>query len=599
MQSFSVAWYELPLRTPFPAGGEMVRVRRGAILRVEEDGRCGYGEMAPLAGLHRESLQDALEGVQEATCSGSMPMAPSASFALSCAQATLVDERRFGFGRSEHSGVGVNAVFSGDAAAARAAIERGDFSGYRTVKVKVGLGKVADDAALIAAMLDGLDSAVRLRLDGNRRLTLTSAVRMMKRLDVARIEYMEEPLRNPLELPELSRRTGITMAIDESLHEVRTVQAYGHEAHTRARFDAAAEAAYASGVHRIRVKAWLISLVMLIGFCAVGLIMWVGGHDVFEGRITGGQLSAFVFYAAVVAGGAGTVSEVWGEIQRAAGATERLFELLDTQPALAPQAPVITLPANVKGALRFDDVSFTYPARAETPVLHAVSFSVSPGERVALVGPSGAGKSTIFALILRFYDPSSGRLLIDGADIKHCDPLALRRAVAIVPQDPVIFSGSVSDNVRFGRPEATDAEIRDACAAAHALEFIQRLPQRFDTDLGERGVKLSGGQRQRISIARALLADRPILLLDEATSSLDAESERQVAAALEQLERGRTTLVIAHRLATVLGCDRILVMEHGRIVEEGTHATLVAKGGLYARLAELQFNQAGKAAERA
>jgi O-succinylbenzoate synthase len=219
MQSFSVAWYELPLRTPFPAGGEMVRVRRGAIVRVEEDGRSGYGEMAPLAGLHRESLQDALEGLQEAVSSGSMPMAPSASFALSCAQATLVHDRRFGFGRSEQSGIGVNAVFAGDAAAALAAIERGEFDGYRTVKVKVGMGKVADDAALIGAMLDGLDPSVRLRLDGNRRLTMTAAVRMMKRLDADRIEYMEEPLRNPLELPELSRRTGIVMAIDESLHE--------------------------------------------------------------------------------------------------------------------------------------------------------------------------------------------------------------------------------------------------------------------------------------------------------------------------------------------------------------------------------------------
>ena len=389
------------------------------------------------------------------------------------------------------------------------------------------------------------------------------------------------------------RVADVSAHIDESLHEVRTVQAYGHEAHTRARFDAAAEAAYASGVHRIRVKAWLISLVMLIGFCAVGVILWVGGHDVFEGRITGGQLSAFVFYAVVVAGGAGTISEVWGEIQRAAGATERLFELLDTPSALSAQTPVLTLPARLKGggggAIRFDDVHFTYPARAETPVLNAVSFSVDPGERVALVGPSGAGKSTLFALILRFYDPSSGRLLIDGADIKHCDPLALRRAIAIVPQDPVIFSGSVSDNVRFGRPEATDAELREACAAAHALEFIERLPQRFDTDLGERGVKLSGGQRQRISIARALLADRPILLLDEATSSLDAESERQVAAALERLARGRTTLVIAHRLATVRNADRIIVMDGGRIHAMGTHQSLLRDSALYAHLARLQF----------
>ncbi len=392
------------------------------------------------------------------------------------------------------------------------------------------------------------------------------------------------------------RVADVSAHIDESLHEVRTVQAYGHEAPTRARFDQAAEAAYASGVHRIRVKAWLISLVMLIGFCAVGAILWVGGHDVFEGRITAGQLSAFVFYAAIVASGAGTISEVWGEIQRAAGATERLFELLDMRPVLVAREPVITLPSRIKGAIRFDDVDFTYPSRAETPVLNAVSFSVDPGERVALVGPSGAGKSTIFALILRFYDPGSGRILIDGADIRHCDPLALRRAIAIVPQDPVIFSGSITDNVRFGRPEASDEAVREACVAAHALEFIERLPQRFDTDLGERGVKLSGGQRQRISIARALLADRPILLLDEATSSLDAESERQVAAALERLERGRTTLVIAHRLATVRTADRIIVMDNGRIHAMGTHQTLLRDSPLYAHLARLQFIAEAEAA---
>ena len=392
------------------------------------------------------------------------------------------------------------------------------------------------------------------------------------------------------------RVADVSAHIDESLHEVRTVQAYGHEAHTRARFDQAAEAAYASGVHRIRVKAWLISLVMLIGFCAVGGILWVGGHDVFEGRITGGQLSAFVFYAVVVASGAGTISEVWGEIQRAAGATERLFELLDRRPTLAVQAPALTLPARLAGAIRFDGVGFSYPSRPQTPVLDAVSFSVNPGERVALVGPSGAGKSTIFALILRFYDPTSGRILIDGADIRHCDALALRRAMAIVPQDPVIFSGSVTDNVRFGRPAASDADVHEACAAAQALEFIERLPQRFDTDLGERGVKLSGGQRQRISIARALLADRPILLLDEATSSLDAESERQVAAALERLERGRTTLVIAHRLATVRHADRIIVMDSGRIHAMGTHQTLLRDSPLYAHLARLQFIAEAEAA---
>ena len=326
------------------------------------------------------------------------------------------------------------------------------------------------------------------------------------------------------------------------------------------------------------------------------MILWIGGHDVFAGRITAGELSAFVFYAAIVASGAGTVSEVWGEIQRAAGATERLMELLDTRPALEVAAPQIVLPPRIKGAIRFDEVLFAYPTRRETTALGPVSFTINPGERVALVGPSGAGKSTVFALILRFYDPQSGRILVDGADIKHCGPHDLRRAVALVPQDPVIFATSVTENVRFGRPGASMEQVREACAAAHALEFVERLPQGLDTDLGERGVKLSGGQRQRISIARALLADRPILLLDEATSSLDAESERQVAAALDRLESGRTTLVIAHRLATVRHADRIIVMDRGRIHSVGTHQELLRANGLYAHLARLQFITEGEVA---
>jgi ATP-binding cassette subfamily B protein len=385
------------------------------------------------------------------------------------------------------------------------------------------------------------------------------------------------------------RVADVASHIDESLHEVRTVQAYGHEARTREQFDSAVESAYGAGVHRIRVKAWLISFVMLIGFCAVGIILWFGGHDVLAGRLTAGALSAFVFYAVIVASGAGTVSEVWGEIQRAAGATERLMELLDTPPSLSAAPPVISLPPRVAGAVRFDEVAFSYPSRQESVALGPVSFDIRPGERVALVGPSGAGKSTVFGLILRFYDPTSGRVLIDGADIRHCDPLQLRRAVALVPQDPVIFATSVTENVRFGRPAASDEDVRDACAAAHALEFIAELPQGFATNLGERGVKLSGGQRQRISIARAILADRPILLLDEATSSLDAESERQVAQALEHLARGRTTLVIAHRLATVRNADRIIVLERGRIHAVGTHQALLREDGLYAHLARLQF----------
>jgi len=392
------------------------------------------------------------------------------------------------------------------------------------------------------------------------------------------------------------RVADVSSHIDESLHEIRTVQAYVHEERTRGQFNVATEAAFEAGLHRVRIKAWLISLVMLIGFCAVGVILWIGGHDVFAGRMTAGELSAFVFYAAIVATGAGTVSEVWGEIQRGAGATERLMELLDTQPTLATATPAINLPSRVMGAIRFDEIVFSYPARPEVTALGSVSFAVNPGERVALVGPSGAGKSTIFSLILRFYDPSSGRILLDGADLRHCDPQSLRRAAALVPQDPVIFATSVTENVRFGRPGASLESVKEACAAAHALEFIDRLPQGFDTDLGERGVKLSGGQRQRVSIARAILADRPILLLDEATSSLDAESERQVAQALERLAHGRTTLVIAHRLATVRHADRIIVLDRGRVHAVGTHNELLRSSELYAHLARLQFIAEGETA---
>ena len=385
------------------------------------------------------------------------------------------------------------------------------------------------------------------------------------------------------------RVADVSAYVDESIHEVRTGQAYGHEDADRRHFGNRAEAAYAAGVARIGNKAFLISSVMLIAFCAVGLILWIGGHDVLAGRLSAGELSAFVFYAVVVASAAGTVSEAWGELQRAVGSTERLMALLDARPAIVAPAAPRPLPAPARGEAKLERVTFHYPARPETAALTEFTLAVAPGERVALVGPSGAGKSTVFQLLLRFYDPEPGRVLVDGVDARDCDPRELRRRFALVPQEPVLFGASVAENVRYGRPDATDAEVRAACEAAYALEFVERLPQGFDTFLGERGVRLSGGQRQRLSIARALLAARPVLLLDEATSSLDAESERYVQLALERLMRGRTTLIIAHRLATVQGADRIVVMDHGRIVAEGRHGDLVRQGGLYARLAELQL----------
>ncbi len=387
------------------------------------------------------------------------------------------------------------------------------------------------------------------------------------------------------------RVADVSAYVDEAVHEIRTVQAYAHEGADRAAFAVHAEAAYRSGVERVGQKAFLIASVMLIAFCAVAVILWVGGHDVFAGRLTAGELSAFVFYAFVVATGAGTVSEVWGELQRAAGATERLLEILDTRPGIA--APAAPAPRPLHTEIAFQDVTFSYPARAATPALDRFSLRVSQGERVALVGPSGAGKTTVLSLLLRFYDPQAGAVRIGGTDLRDFEPAVLRRLIAVVPQDPVIFAASVLDNVRYGRPEASREEAERACEQAFALEFVHRLPKGMDTILGERGVTLSGGQRQRLSIARALLADRPILLLDEATSSLDAASERMVQQALEALERGRTTLVIAHRLATVQHADRILVMDRGRIVAQGTHAELMKEGGLYASLAALQFLDAG------
>jgi ATP-binding cassette subfamily B protein len=398
------------------------------------------------------------------------------------------------------------------------------------------------------------------------------------------------------------RVADVSAYVDEAVHEIRTVQAYGHEGAARESFGRHAEAAYEVGLDRIRQKAFLISSVMLIAFSAVGLILWVGGHDVLAGHMSAGELSAFVFYAGVVATGAGTISEVWGELQRAAGASERLAELLATRPGIvAPAAPLAPPESSARRAARtveLDAVEFSYPARPDTPALERFSLRVAPGERVALVGPSGAGKTTVFALLLRFYDPNRGSIRIDGVELRAMEPAVVRAMIAVVPQEPVIFAASVLENVRYGRSAAGRDEVLAACEKANAMEFVARLPQGIDTPLGERGVTLSGGQRQRLSIARALLADRPILLLDEATSSLDAAAERLVQQALETLEQGRTTLVIAHRLATVQHATRIVVMERGAIVAQGTHAELLRQGGLYASLARLQFLAAPKPMER-
>jgi ATP-binding cassette, subfamily B, bacterial len=391
-----------------------------------------------------------------------------------------------------------------------------------------------------------------------------------------------------------------TAYASEAIGAVRTMIAFANEGLVRGKFANAVETSFGAARLAVRTRALLTAFAIFLIFASVVLMLWIGARDVMSGAMSPGTLSQFLLYAVFAAGALGALSEVWGDLSLAAGAAERITELMAEEPRIkAPKNPV-KLAEPVKGAIAFERVSFHYPARPQSQALEKVDFSVRPGESVAIVGPSGAGKSTIFSLLLRFYDPQSGTIRLDGADIRELDPQALRRHIAMVPQDTTVFAATAMDNILYGKPDASREDAIAAAQAAHADAFIEALPQGYDTQLGERGVTLSGGQRQRIAIARAILKNAPVLILDEATSALDAESERLVQDALDQLMRDRTTMIIAHRLATVLKADRILVLEDGTVVEEGTHAQLVKKGGVYARLARLQFDagrEAFKAAE--
>ncbi|BBI54108.1 hypothetical protein HORIV_65290 [Vreelandella olivaria] len=375
---------------------------------------------------------------------------------------------------------------------------------------------------------------------------------------------------------------------EEALSGIKTLQAFTHEAVDKTHYGQRVEQAFGSAVERTQQRAWLTGVAMLVVFTAVGLMLWQGGQAVLEGTMSAGELSAFIFYAVLAAGAIATLAEVAGDVQRAAGAAERLLELIDTQPAIQSPVNPQALPSPLRGEITLENVTFTYPGR-ETPALNGFDLHIKPGERVAVVGPSGAGKSTLLALLLRFYDPSQGRITLDDRDVSTLDLAALRGAMGLVAQEPVLFSGSVAENLRYGDAEADIYRLRTAAQDASALDFIDALPQGFDTPLGPGGVQLSGGQRQRLAIARALLKDPAVLLLDEATSALDAESERLVQQALDRLMVGRTSIVIAHRLATVIAADRLLVLDGGKLVAAGTHAELITTSALYRHLAALQF----------